>query len=182
MEKFKPLSIEFKRELKAILYETEYLKGSRILNCRELQNTVWLMLAGLAKESYSNPLTLKEKTTWFWFKNNFMYTVPGFFDQQPAESAIELLTDCKVIFINYDDFTKLKKDFGEAEKLSEKIRTSYEKARRELADDIKNLTATQRYIKHKNVILELLKVALQKDVAEYMGMSSDTLGRLRKKY
>ena len=181
MEKLLPLSLKLKRRLKSILHEIQYGKGARILNCRERQTTVWLMINGLAKEAYTNPNTYKEKTNWFWFKNNFIYTTPGFFDQQPSESAIELLTDCKLVLISYDDFSKLKKEFPEAEKLSEMIRSAYEKTRRAHAEDIKSLTTTKRYLKHRPVILELLKVAMQKDVAEYLGMSSDTLGRLRKR-
>jgi CRP-like cAMP-binding protein len=182
MEKFMLLSIDFKRKLKAILYEVEYEKGIRILNCRELQGTVWLMIKGIAREVHVHPETLKEKTTWFWEKGSFLYTVPGFFDQQPAESAIELITEARLIFITYEDFSQLKKDHREAEILSEKIRSAYEKARRDLADDIQHQTTKNIYLKYKPIITELLKVALQKDVAEYLGMTSDTLGRLRKMY
>lgn len=176
------LSIDFKRKLKATLYEVQYEKGIRILNCRERQGIVWLMLEGFSREVHLNPVTFKEKTTWFWGKNSFLYTVPGFFDQQPAESAIELVTDAKLVFISYDDFCLLKKEHPEAEMLSEIIRGAYEKTRRELADDIQHQTTKSIYLKYKVTITELLKVARQKDVAEYLGMTSDTLGRLRKKY
>lgn len=176
------LNHKFKTMLRNGLMETTYKKGSRILNFHEKQRVVWFVLDGLAREIRVNGETFEEKTTWFWSELNFLYTTPGFFSQTPSECTIELLMDCRMILMSYLNWTLLKQEFKETEQLTEEIRAEYDKLRQEHIDDIKNLSTVDRYLKHKPDLLRLLRVTKLKYVAEYMNMSADRLGKLRKKY
>lgn len=182
LETFFVLNHKFKASLRSRLQETTYKKGSRILNFHEKQEIVWFMLEGLAREIRVNAETFEEKTIWFWSEMSFLYTTPGFFSQTLSVCTIELLKDCKMVLMSYQDWTALKKEFKETEVITEKIRGEYDKQRQEHIDDIKNLNTVDRYLKHKLVILRLLGITKLKYVAEYVGMSADRLGKLRKKY
>ncbi|WGQ09715.1 hypothetical protein QG516_24685 [Pedobacter gandavensis] len=176
------LNHKFKASLRSRLQETTYKKGSRILNFHEKQEIVWFMLEGLAREIRVNADTFEEKTIWFWSEMSFLYTTPGFFSQTPSACTIELLKDCKMALMSYQDWTEMKEEFKETDVITEKIRGEYEKLRQEHIDDIKNLSTIDRYLKHKPVLLRLLGITKLKYVAEYMNMSADRLGKLRKKY
>ncbi|MBB2147339.1 cyclic nucleotide-binding domain-containing protein [Pedobacter gandavensis] len=182
LETYFVLNHMFKSTLRSRLQETAYKKGSRILNFHEKQQIVWFMLEGLAREIRVNTETFEEKTMWFWSEMSFLYTTPGFFSQQPSECTIEILKDCRMVLMSYKDWTLLKDEFKETEIVTEKIRGTYDKLRQEHIDDIKNLNTVDRYLKHKQSLLQLLGVTKLKFVAEYMSMSADRLGRLRKKY
>jgi len=182
MEKYYRLSAKFKRLLRTMLYETSYKKGCRILNTGSRQKIVWFMLRGLAREIRVRQDTFEEKTVWFWFENDFLYTSPGFFNEEPTETTVELLEDCDTVFISYENLIRLKSAFKETEPTTEKIRGENDHARLLHSDDIKHLSTDDRYLKHEAVLLELFKRTQMGFIAEYMGMAADTLGRLRKKY
>lgn len=176
------LNHKFMMGLRAKLLETSYKKGSRILNFREKQEIAWFMLEGLAREIRVNSETFEEKTIWFWSEESFLYTTPGFFSQTPSTCTIELLKDCKMVLMSYRDWNELKEQFKETEVITEKIRAEYDKLRHEYIDDIKNLNTVSRYLKHKPALLQLLATTKLKYVAEYLSMSADRLGKLRKTY
>lgn len=182
LETFLVLNHKFKASLRSRLQETTYKKGSRILNFHEKQEIVWFMLEGLAREIMVNAETFEEKTTWFWSEMSFLYTTPGFFSQTPSACTIELLKGCNMVLMSYQDWTELKEEFKETEIITEKIRGEYDKLRQEHTNDIKHLSTVDRYLKHKPVIIRLLGITKLKYVAEYMGMSADRLGKLRRKY
>ena len=182
LESFLVLNHQFKTMLRSRLRETLYKKGSRILSFHEKQDIIWFMLEGLAREIRVNAETFEEKTTWFWSENSILYTTPGFFSQTPSVCTIELLKDSKMVLLSYQDWIALKEEFKETEVITEKIRGAYDQLKQELIDDIKNLNTVDRYLKHKPVLLRLLRTTKLKYVAEYMSMSADRLGKLRKNY
>ncbi len=103
LETYLLLNHKFKTLLRSRLLETSYKKGSRILNFHEKQRYVWFMLEGFAREIRVNRETFEEKTTWFWSEMNFLYTTPGFFSQQPSECTIEVIKECKMVLMSYQD-------------------------------------------------------------------------------
>jgi CRP-like cAMP-binding protein len=180
LEKFFTLSDEFKEKLKSFLYEEDFNKGKRILNAGAKQHVVWFMLketGGLARE-----IRFDEKTVWFWLAHSFLYAVPGFFNQEPSESTFEILEDCTLVFISYEDWARLKDAFEETNILTEKIRGEYQRKKLELIDDIMHLNTDERYLKHEEELQILFTKAKLIYIAEYLGMSADTLSKLRKKY
>lgn len=182
MEMFLPLTTCFKRALRGMLYETCYRAGEKILYYREIQKNVWFLLDGTVREIRFHKESSAEYTAWFWQAESFVYVVPGFFGQLPSESIIEVLEDCRLIFISHENWEILRNTFDETNVITEIIRVDYEKQRQEQASDIVSMTAEARYLKHKTKLQKLSLCALQKDIAGFMGMTSDTLGRLRKKY
>jgi len=182
LERFMKLSYKFKLELKHVLFETTYNKRVRILSAKSQQDIAWFLLVGLSREIRIHTETFEENTVWFWFAKDFIYTTPGFFSREPSESTIEVLEDCKVVLIRYDDWAVMKNTFPETEIITEKIRSEYDKMRSLHADDIKNLSTDELYLKLEKTLNVLFGRTQLRFIAEYLGMSADTLGRLRKKY
>lgn len=176
------LSVKFKLALRSVLLETSYKKGARILNAGSMQHSLWFLLEGLAREVRVHPDTFEEHSVWFWFARSFLFTTPGFFSRVPSESTMELLEDCKVVLLSYQDWAQLKDAFDENELVTEKIRGGYDSLRQQLADDIRSLSTDQRYLKHERILDNLFGRTRLSYVAEYMGMSPDTLGKLRRNY
>lgn len=182
LEKFLVLSVPFKKVLRPMLFEAVYRQGSRILNFRQRQEYAWFMMEGLAREIRVNDQTFAEKTIWFWFPGSFLYTSPGFFSQEPSQTTIEVLQEVRVVLISYADWYQLKEQFRDAEMVTEKIR-GWDLQQRVLHESaVKNLTTEELYLENRDLMNKLFGFTKRKFIAEFMGMSLDRLGRLRKKY
>lgn len=143
---------------------------------------MWFNLDGLLREINIDRYIYTARTSWYWFKSSFVYAMPGFFDQEPSHVSIEVVKDTSVVFFSYDNWKVLKHSFEEAERLIEMIRSSYEIARRVHFRAINELNTIARYLKHETRINQLFPNIKPKYIAEYMGMSTDTLGKLLRKF
>lgn len=176
------LSFKFKLELRKVLYETSYEKDARLLNFGSTQRVVWFMLHGLLREIRIRKVTLKEKTSWYWLPESFVYTDPGYFSQQPSVRAIHAEVDCGLVLISYPDWLALKADFSEVEAITEMIRGGYNKMRIEHMEDMKSLSVDERYLDLETTLDYLYPRTQLNYIADFMGMAPATLGRLRTKY
>lgn len=182
LEAFMVLSFELKSALRLVLYEITYQKDLTILNYGDIQEMVWFLMDGLFREVRLNRYTLKGVTSWFWKKGEFSYTDPGFFSKGPSHRAIEVLQRSKVVLIYHEDWTVLRDGFKEVERITEIIRAEYSKRRIEHLLDMKNLSIEERYLDNEEMLDYLFPRTQLNYIADYMGMASDTLGRLRNKY
>lgn len=182
IERVMPLSTKFKLALRSVLLETVYEKDSRILQSGRVQDKVWLLISGLAREVKLDEQSLKERTSWFWLEGDFISTSPGFFSQDPSGETIEILESSTVVLISYQSWRGLMGSFPETEVLTEKLRTACDKARLQHSEDISNLSTDDRYLARRKMLENLTTRTKQKFVAEMMGMAPDTLGKLKSKY
>ncbi|KRT15908.1 hypothetical protein ASU31_10375 [Pedobacter ginsenosidimutans] len=182
MDSFTNLSRAFKAKLRPMLFEITYKKGYMILNPGAKQSLLWFNLDGLLREVSIDRNTYQSQTTWYWFKTNFVYAMPGFFDQEPSQVSIEVIKDTRAILFSYDSWRILKNSFEEADRMIEMIRSSYETARKTHLKEIIELDTITRYLRHESKINLLFPNIKLKYIAEYMGMSTDTLGKLRRKF
>jgi len=182
LERVMSLSVKFKLALREVLYETVYDKDSRILQSGRVQDRVWLLLSGLAREVTLDELSLKERTSWFWLEEDFLCTNPGFFSRDPSEQTIEMLERSRVVVISYQNWHALLDAFSETELLTERLRRACDRARLVHAEEIKTLSTDERYLSRRKLLENLFRRTKQKYVAEMMGMAPDTLGKLKGKY
>jgi hypothetical protein len=176
------LSVQFKLELRKVLYETSYEKDARILNFGDTQSVAWFMLSGLLREVRLNKVSLREKTSWYWLPDSFVYTDPGFFSQQPSLRAIQAEVDCRLILMSYPDWLALKAEFSELDAITEMIRGDYNHMRIEHMEDMKLLSVDDRYLDMEATLDYLFLRTQLNYIADFMGMAPATLGRLRSKY
>lgn len=178
LEKLMPLSVLVKQRMMGMIISELHEKGTRILYQREVQNKIWFIVRGSARE-YRDDLGagLHEKTTWFWFATDIIYTVPGFFGQNPVQSSIELLEDSHLLYLNIDDYLYLK---NETTILFEKIRDHCESLRLAHWQNNIHLNGKQKYLQLFQLHPNLFIYAKQKDIANFLGITPDTLSKLRK--
>ncbi len=181
IENFVTVTDHFVNELRSEISEVTYKKGIHILNAGAKQPALWFILDGLLQEISVDTDTFAEETSWFWFKSNLVYAMPGFFDQEPSQVTIKVVKEARVAFLSYNSWRVLKKDFEESSQLIELVRSCYETGRKLHLKDINELSTTERYLKTEDKIDQLFPHIQLKYIAEYMGMSTDTLGKLRRK-
>ena len=143
--------------------------------CRKL----FFIQTGLARIFYYKDG--KDITTSFVAENTFTTAVDSFFEQKPSRYNIELLEAGTVSWIGYDDLMQLFKESHAIERFGRMITTEFLKAYAERLTAIQFQTATERYqtlqARHPNI---LSRVALG-HIASYLGITQETLSRLRGK-
>ncbi len=165
-----------------MLFELSYKKGSRLLNYKQTPRFLWFMVKGLVREIHVDEESLQAHTSWFWSEGSLVCADPGFFSQDPSEKTIEVLEDCQLIFFSFQDWLLLKHDFPEAETVAERLRSLYARGRQRFLEELLSRTVEVRYLNHLVELEHLFLRTKVKYIAEYLGMSADTLSRLRKLY
>jgi CRP-like cAMP-binding protein len=122
----------------------------------------------------------KEITNWFGFENNFVTSFHSFITHTPTLEYIHLIEDATLWAINHDTLTTLYKHH-EIERL---VRLIYENYYIRLEERMRNIhfkTAAERY---ENLILQdasIVKRMPLGNIASYLGISQETLSRIRNK-
>lgn len=182
LQTFHPINAHYISLLRPMMMEVFYTKGVRILNFHQRQDLIWFVISGLVREIFVNGNTLKEKTTWFWGPKSFIYTTPGFFSQELSENTVEVLQDCHLACISHEHLHLLRTELTEAEKITELIRDQDLKQRLIHKDQLTSMTTDEVYLENKVLLDRLFLSTKRKFIAEFMGMSTDRLGKVRAKH
>jgi len=119
----------------------------------------------------------RERTTWFFYPNDFLFAYPALFTQLNAFRDIVMLSDSVLIAISYGDIFQLRNAFIEFALFMDSLRDRSEMDRSLFAAQIYHLTAQQRYDRLFSEHSELFKIAKRKDIASFLGIKTDNFGR-----
>ena len=123
----------------------------------------------------------KEITHWFAFEQDFVTSFHSFITGQPAVESIQLLEGSTLWAISKKELTALMNRFHEIERL---VRISYEKYYIRLEERFVNAqfrTATERYASLMQQTPHILERVPLGHIAAYLGISQETLSRIRSK-
>ena len=124
----------------------------------------------------------KEITHWFAFENDFVTSFHSFITQQPAVENLQLLEGSVLWMISKEKLDELFNQFHEIERA---VRIAYEKYYIRLEERYVNAhfkSAAERYeqlIHTTPHILERIPLGL---IASYLGISQETLSRIRSRF
>ncbi|MFI5131796.1 MAG: Crp/Fnr family transcriptional regulator [Chitinophagales bacterium] len=155
-----------------VLSKNEYLLMEGKI-CRHL----YFIQNGALRGFYN--LDGKEITHWFAFENDFVTSLHSFITQKPAVENIQSQEGCILWAISKETLSSLFDQYHEIERL---VRIVYEKYYIRLEERFVNAqfkTATERYenlIHQTPHILERIPLG---HIASYLGVSQETLSRIR---
>jgi CRP-like cAMP-binding protein len=124
----------------------------------------------------------KEFTYWFAFENDFVTSFHSFITQQPSVENLQFIEGSIVWAISKDDLNKLLVQYHEIETL---LRIAYEKYYIRLEERFVNAqfkTATERYQDLLQQTPSFLNRISLGYIASYLGISQETLSRIRSKH
>ena len=159
---------------KLVLSKNEYLvKEGKI--CKHL----YFLEQGALRGYYN--LEEKEITHWFAFAEDFVTSFHSFITQQPSVENIQLLEGSVLWSITKENLMRLLNEYHEIERL---VRIAYEKYYIRLEERYVNAqfkTASERYQELLQQTPHILEKAPLGVVASYLGISQETLSRIRGK-
>lgn len=159
---------------KLVLPKGEYLVTEGKI-CRHL----YFLEQGALRGYYN--LEGKEITHWFAFSNDFVTSFHSFITQQAAVENIQLLEGSILWAITKDNLTRLLNEYHEIERI---VRIAYEKYYIRLEHRFVNAqfkTATERYQELLTQTPHIIERVPLGAIASYLGISQETLSRIRGK-
>jgi hypothetical protein len=136
---------------------------------------LWFMYEGFAREIGHDEEY--ERTSWFYFAGDFMYSYPSFFSQLPAFRDIEIIDKSTLIEISYKDLIGLRHDFEELNLIFDLARDQCESERARYAAENHTLSAGERYEQYYQKHKPLFNIARHKDIASFLRIKSDGFRR-----
>jgi CRP-like cAMP-binding protein len=180
IKNFSPLSENAVNALQGSFEKNTLAKNEFLLQEGKVCRQLYFLEKGALRGFYN--LEGKEITHWFGFENDFVTSFHSFITQEPAVENIQLLEGCILWGIAKEKLTALFNEHHEIERL---MRIAYEKYYIRLEERFVNAqfkTASERYenlLQQTPHIVERVPLGC---IASYLGISQETLSRIRSKF
>jgi CRP/FNR family transcriptional regulator, anaerobic regulatory protein len=154
-------------------------KGEALIKEGQVNKNVYFVNKGILRNFLMKDGT--DITTWFFFPEDFITTFESFQLQIPGIETSEALTDCELFYISFEELEKLNNDSHQWERISRIfiMRYAFQQGNRLLV--LQTMTAEEKYdylIKNAPQVVQNIP---NKYVASYLGITRETLSRIRAK-
>jgi len=173
------LSEVLQSQIKTYLIEEQFPKKSILLKAGQVSQRIYYIKKGFIRAWYQKGDN--EFTSWFMGEGDIIVSVYSFFSRKPSFENIEVLEDCVLQSINWDQLQTLYKNFQEFNQTGRLITEQYYIRSEERTIDLQTLTAKQRYEKLLLTYPGILQKATLGQIASYLSVKQETLSRIRAK-
>jgi CRP-like cAMP-binding protein len=163
----------------SVLEKVSLPKNSYLISEGKICNHVYFLEKGCLRGYYN--LDGKEVSHWFGFENNFVTSFYSFITKKPSIENIQLIEDCTLWAIQYDNLQKLYNQYAEIERLGRIMHERYYVMLEERFVSNHFKEARERYenlVAHSPHILQRIPLGY---IASYLGITQETLSRIRSK-
>jgi len=177
---YHPLSADARHALHDCFEKISLSKNEYLLNEGQVCRHLYFLEKGALRGFYN--LDGKEITHWFGFEKDFVTSFHSFITHEPAVENIQLLEGSILWMISKETLTELFNHYHEIERL---VRIAYEKYYIRLEERFVNAqfkTATERYERLLDQTPYILERVPLGHIASYLGISQETLSRIRSKF
>ena len=177
---YAPLSTQAQHALQDCFEKITIAKNEFLLTQGQVCRHLYFLEKGALRGFYN--LDGKEITHWFGFEKDFVTSFHSFITQEAAVENIQLLEGSILWAISKETLTQLFNQHHEIERL---MRIAYEKYYIRLEERFVNAqfkTASERYenlLQQTPHIIERVPLGY---IASYLGISQETLSRIRSKF
>ena len=165
--------------LQNISTEKSYKKGDLLLKENEICGKSFLLIEGIARKYYLN--NGKEITTELYFESDLAISFDSYTLQQPSREFLEAMTDVTVSITHYQAFQGAKEKYPKLLTLDLMFAEYYGMWVENRLFQFHTMNATERYLdllKKSPHIIQTIPLTV---IASYLGISLETLSRIRGK-
>ena len=177
VDKIATISDEERSALVPMLHYCEYSRNQVILSEGQVENHVYFLVEGIVRNyclKDGDDISLD-----FFFPGDFTNSYMSFLTRQKSTVTVEALSNTRAIRIRYDDLQQLYKSSITFNKIGRVISEQLyiKRTMRELS--FITMSAGERYEDLSNRHPELIQSIPQKYLSTFLGVSPETLSRLR---
>ncbi|UEG48489.1 Crp/Fnr family transcriptional regulator [Ferruginibacter lapsinanis] len=174
-----PLGDDIVAYLQANCFFTTCKRGKHLLKTGEICRTLYFIRTG-ALRGYIKENT-RDITTWISIDNELVTSISSFDLQVTAIENIQALEDCDLIGISYNNLQKLYLKFPEYNIVARKVYQSYYRDAENRALIARLTNAENKYLYFLRMHSHLANRVPLKYIASFLGITLETLSRVRKK-
>jgi len=156
----------------------ELKKGQLLLKESRICNKLWFIISGTIRQYMI--IDGVEVTKWFYIDNQWATSHYSYFEQEPAFDYLEVYEDSVVCSITYDDEKELL-NYLPYSKYHVVLLRHYLASLNYFMRNYKQMTAADKYRFFLENYPEVLHRIKLKDLASLIGISQETLSRVRAK-
>lgn len=171
------VSPELEQALTSVCREATFPKGHTLLSSQQRTTDLLFITKGIVRGFYY--LDGKEITNWFAQEQEFATCFYAFISQTPSFESIEALEDTSATIIPYASLQNLYLQFPETERIGRRITENYYIKLEERILSLQFKTAKERYQYLTEQRASLLQRASLGQIASYLGITQETLSRIR---
>ena len=171
------ISESLEKEIDAISTSISIKKGGLLIRKDERCQSLFFITKGLVRGYYFKEG--KEITNWFAQEQEFATCFYAFISQSPSFEFIEAIEDSELVKIDYKGLQNLYKHFSQTERIGRIITETYYIKLEERILNLQFKTAKERYQTFVEKRPSLLQRASLGQIAAYLGITQETLSRIR---
>jgi CRP-like cAMP-binding protein len=123
----------------------------------------------------------KEVSSWFMKEGDIIISVDSFFRQKPSYESIQVLEDCTLISLGYEELQYCYKTFYELNYIGRVLTERYYALSEQRLYSLRMQRAPERYEYLLENFPDLIKRVPSKYLASYLSISEETLSRIKRK-
>jgi CRP-like cAMP-binding protein len=174
-----PVSTAVQEFMNQRTHTEQLTKGELLVTAGAMCPNLYLIRKGVLRSFVKEGI--KEITTWISGEQELVTCITCFGLQQPARENIQALEDCELTVMSLEDLQYLYDNFPEANIVGRKILEKYYRDAEERAFIARLMEATSKYKHFIATKSDLLNRVPLKFIASYLGMTLETLSRIRSK-
>lgn len=172
-----PLSQEAKDYLHENLKRLEVPRKKFILRQGRICYNIYFVQTGLLRCFYIK--NDKEINSWFMKEGDVIVSVESFFDQTPGYENIQVLEDCVLYYIDYNELQYLYNNCPEFNFVGRALIEKYYKLSEQRLYSLRMQKAAEKYSFMMNNFPHIIQRVPSKYIASYLGITEETLSRIR---
>ena len=177
VNRFTTLSPVSQSALEAVIKRLEFGRGHVLVHQNTVCQWVYFIETGLSRTYYYKDG--KDVTDWLSAEGQFAVSISSFITQQPDRRIVELLEPSVLWAVSYPALEKLYQAHHELERLGRLLASHGLLLVQQRFDDLHFATALERYrnlMALNPTILQRVPLGM---VASYLGITAETLSRMR---
>ncbi|MCP9769161.1 Crp/Fnr family transcriptional regulator [Lacihabitans sp. LS3-19] len=156
--------------------------GDIIVKAGEINDRLYFIEKGMVRSYYTIEESNTEITSWFVGEFGFIYIPHSYIPQVPSVETIELLEDSEMISITYKGMQELYDMVPEANYIGRILTEMYLVMYDERVRFLRMMSAQKRNEVFQEMFPDIYDRAPKKYIASFLGLSPETLSRVRKKH
>lgn len=177
IDRFTILSSKHQEELSSFVRIQEFPRDTILLELGEVSSYLHFLVEGSVRAIYYQ--NGKEITAWFGFEGDFVSSFYSFVARKPSLERIVAISDCKLFSISYVTLQFLYEKDLVWNKLGRLVTEQYYIEYRERILSLQSRSAAERYDELLEKQPDILNQVKLGHLASYLGITQETLSRLR---
>lgn len=174
------VSTELKEALEQNVRIKTYPANTNILKPGQIANNACYILSGLVRSYYIKDSD-EEVTTKFLPENTIITSIFSFYSRKPGNEYITTIEETTIACFHYDNIQKLFKNFHEFNFIMRVVTERYLFFLEIEVYNLRKQSAEDKYAFFEKHFTQLLQRVPQKYIASYLGITTETLSRVRSK-